>query len=137
MPFRAALAFLLLLYVASSPGDERAPGRATIHRLLAEQQHWTLIFETVRALEPTAAATRFPYVFHMRDGRLIGEWGERPAEYSCPFEIELRDDGFAFKHCGPYDQPLTHLQYDPRDARYPFKRVDTPSKWWMERRARK
>ena len=133
MQLRTAVAVSLVLYGTLAPANEHNPGKDVIQRVLLEQRHWTLIFEIGPALEPSPAATKVGHSFYLRDGRLIGEWSGRPAGYECAYEVKLRDDGFALLQCGRYDKVYTELQYDPRDARYPFKRISTPSKWWLEK----
>ncbi len=128
-----ALAAVLSLYGALASPTESAPGKEAIQRMLLEQREWMLIYQIGPAMEPSATATKFPKAFYLREGRLMGEWAGRPAGYECPYEVPLRDDGFGFKICG-YDQPFSFLEYDPGDARYPFKRVNTPTKWWLEKR---
>ncbi len=127
-------AAILLLSSALASATGRAPGKEAIQKVLLEQREWILIYQIGPAMEPSATATKFPMAFYLREGRLIGEWAGRPAGYECPYEVQLRDDGFGFKLCGPYDQPFSFLEYDPGDTRYPFKRLSTPSKWWLEKR---
>ena len=143
MQFRLTLAFILSLYGALSSANDRAPGKEAIQRILLEQPEWTLINETGSESRPSAAALRIAHAFYLRDGQLMGRWAGRPAPYDCPYEVKLRDDGFAFFYCRSPDQPRSgpasalyyiELEYDPLDTRYPFKRVSSPSKWWLEKR---
>lgn len=140
MQFRLAL--VLSLYATLCPANEQAPGKDAIQRMLLDYREWTLLNETGSESQPTAAAQKFPHAFYLQDGRLIGKWAGRPAPYDCPYEVKLRDDGFAFFFCRAADQARSDaasavyhidLEYDPRDARYPFKRIRTPSKWWLEK----
>lgn len=143
MRWRISLALLALLCAGFASPNERAPGQEAIQRMLLEQSEWTLINETGTESQPSAAAQSFPHAFYLRDGRLMGRWAGRPTPYDCPYEVKLRDDGFAFFYCRTPDQPRSgpatapywiDLEYDPRDARCPFKRLTAPSKWWLEKR---
>jgi hypothetical protein len=143
MQLRVAVAIILLLLSTLAWGNERTPGKEAIQRILLDQRHWTLINETGPGSQPSAAAQSFAHAFYLRDGRLMGEWAGRPPPYDCPYEVKLRDDGFAFFYCRVADQPRTgpssavyyiELQYEFGDARYPFKRISAPSKWWLEKR---
>jgi hypothetical protein len=132
---RIVVAMVLATYGAFTGASERAPGKEAIQRMLLEQRQWMLIYEITSELVPGATATRTAHAFYMRDGRLLGQWTDRPSGFECVYEVKLRDDGFGFMQCGGYaNQPHTELEYDPQDSRYPFKRLNTPSKWWLEKR---
>ena len=132
---RSSVACLLCfgLLTLSAHAEEKAPGKEKIQRLLLEQGQWVLRYEITSERTPGPNASNNRYEFFLRDGKLMGRFPLRPAEFECTRPVTLRDDGFNFMLCGYRDQPETEVDYDPNDAQFPFKRLRTASKWWFGR----
>lgn len=125
---------VLLAMALATPfayADERVPGKEAIQRMLTSVPVWNVYQETTPEQRPGERAHHRRYRFFVRDGRLMGEFVGRAPGHECLEPVTLRDDGFNFKLCPYRDQPETEIDFDPADARFPFKRVRTPTKWWF------
>lgn len=132
-PIRSACLLYFGLLAVPAHGDVNSPGKETVQRILLEQSQWVLRYEITSEQTPGPNASNNRYEFFLRDGTLMGRFPLRPPEFECARPVTLRDDGFNFTLCGYRDQPETEVDYDPNDAKFPFKRLRTPSKWWFGR----
>lgn len=125
----AAFALFLGLVAASAVAAEPPPGEAAIKALLAQQKSWILYSEYTDATEPSDRAQKLQFEYYERDAKLLGRW--LVVYGGCEFEVSLRTNGFHFPWCPPYNGVPT-LNYDAKDARYPFKDLEHPRKLWLK-----
>jgi hypothetical protein len=78
---------------------------------------------------PSDRAQRMIWHYFVRDGRTMGRQIGL-AFGGCEFEVSVRDDGFSFPWCAPYNGRPS-LEIDPSDPVYPFKSRN-PRKIWLK-----
>ncbi|MEK9968903.1 MAG: hypothetical protein VW600_07190 [Ferrovibrio sp.] len=125
----AAAALLLCCTLPAAAADTAAPEQAAIKALLSKQKTWTLYSEYTDAAEPSERAQKLQFEYYERDAKLMGRW--LLAYGGCEFEVSVRADGFHFPWCPPYNGVPT-LNYDAKDARYPFKDFEHPRRLWLK-----
>lgn len=119
-----AATLCLCLFMPAAYGSDRME---TIRDLLARQRSWILFIEYTDAAMPGERAQKLKFEYYMRDATLMGRWILESG--SCDFEVTVREDGFSFPWCPPYNgQPS--LDFDAADATYPFKSRN-PRKLWL------
>jgi len=118
-----------------------APGTEAITRMLVGASGWVVFIETTPELVPGERATRAGYRFFARDGEVVGRTTAMAEGFNCEFKVRVRPDGVDLhprsRACNERygdDAPYTSFDYDPADARFPFKRVNVPQKWWLSPR---
>lgn len=117
-------ALILCVPAAAEIGGDRAEA---IKGLLAKHGSWILYTEYTDASVPSERAQKLKFEYYVRDTRLMGRWVLEAG--GCEFEISVRDDGFSFPWCPPYNGRPS-LDFDAADAKYPFKSRN-PRKLWL------
>ena len=136
---RPAGCALVVLALWSAPAANAAgPGAEAITRILTSAPGWVVFIETTPERQPGERATRAGYRFFLRGSEVVGRTTAMAEGFNCEFKARVRDDGVDLhprsRACNDRygdDAPYTALQYDPADARFPFKRLDVPQKWWL------
>ena len=117
----------VLCLCVSAPAAIGDDHTQAIKGLLAKHRSWILYIEYTDAAVPSDKAQKLKFEYYLRDARLMGRWIVETG--GCEFEIALRDDGFSFPWCPPYNgQPS--LDFDAADLKYPFKSRN-PRKLWL------
>lgn len=119
-----------------------APGTETVKEILTRASGWVVFIETTTELTPGERATRAGYRFDLRGGEVVGRTTALAEGFNCEFKVRVRDDGVDLhprsRACNDRyadDAPYTSLDYDPADAKFPFKRLGVPQKWWLSPRS--
>ena len=123
--FSASVVALLAFIPAQAQDIAR---QNAIKSLLTKPKTWTMYLEFTEATTPSDRAQRFIYEYFERDHKLMGRQVGL-AFGGCDFEVTLRDDGFSFPYCPPYNGEPS-LTYDPSDSQHPFK-SHNPRKLWF------
>jgi hypothetical protein len=120
------VSFFLTSVAYSETVDERK-----IKKLLTSKQTWTMYLEYTDQSTPTEQANKFVWEYFERDGKLFTR--RRGLAFGgCDSELLVRADGFGFRWCDPQLSGCgPSLQYDPNDAKYPFKSLE-PRKVWLQ-----
>jgi len=132
----------LCVLLASPIGAHAAPtGADAIADVLVSTPGWTVFVETTPQLRPGERATRAGYEFFRRGDQVVGRTTAMAEGFNCEFKVRVRDGGVELhpksRACNDRygdDAPYTHLEYDPGDATFPFKRLSVPQKWWLSPR---
>lgn len=136
---RFASSFVLAVSLACPAAlGASPPGAEAITRILTGAPGWVVFIETTPAQTPGERATRAGYRFFLRDGEVVGRTTAMAEGFNCEFKVRVRDDGVDLhprsRACNDRytdDAPYTRFEYDPADARFPFKRLNVPQKWWL------
>jgi hypothetical protein len=123
------LAVAAIFLSIPAQASDKAPGEAAIKALLMRPTGWTMYYEFTDASTPGDRAHKMRFRYFEKDNKLMGrnvglEFG------GCDFPVHLRDDGFSFPWCPPFEGEPS-LDYDPSDAQYPFKSRQ-PRKLWLQ-----
>jgi len=127
------LAVCLSVAALASAADNTGPGRETIAEILTRAKAWHVFIEHGGGEQPSSRAGVQRWEFFRRGDEVVGRTVHMAPGYNGEFEVTVRDNGFDFARCCRYPPgtPMSSVDYDPKDAKYPFKRTTTPQKWWL------
>jgi len=133
---RAVLLLLTLcLFTIPMAGasDPSSPGREAIIEMLTKPKAWSVYIEHAGGEKPSNHAGVQHWKFFRRGSEVVGRTMQLASGYNGELKVIVRDDGFDFERCCMYppNYPMTSVYFDPSDKTYPFKRSNTPQKWWL------
>jgi hypothetical protein len=127
------LAAWLLAAGIAGASNPSSPGREAIIEILTKAKSWTVYIEHGGGDKPSDRAGVQKYQFFRRGSEVVGRTMQLAPGFNGEFKVIVHDNGFDFERCCRYPPgtPMTSIDYDPNDKTYPFKRADTPQKWWF------
>lgn len=130
---RMVSAACLFATTLANASDSASPGREAIAEIMTRAKAWHVFIEHGGGEQPSNRAGVQRWEFFRRGTDVVGRTTHMAAGFNGEFEVIVRDNGFDFQRCCLYPSgtPKTSVDYDPTDAKYPFKRTTTPQKWWF------
>lgn len=126
----------LLLMFPTGATEKPALGQEAMANIMTGGKGWEVLIELTTETKPSDRATKLGFEFVRRGSEVVGRTTNLLAGANCEFRVVLRDDGFDFqapRGCSGANEnePLTSVEYDAKDEKYPFKRLTAPMKWWL------